>query len=154
MKLSLVKDRLVKAITIATTITICSCSSYEPSYRVKGIKFTCPTDYTYNIYDGLCYNMRPSYAPINKPRLIDTDTHEIDLDLDLDPIELDDVDTNTNTRGTKPKSPGKAARPLKKADTHSNKPRKVNHPDQAKNDDVPCSKVYDMMNKCMSDNHY
>jgi len=44
------------ALLIFTAITFFGCSSYEPrTYRITTITKSCPKDYFYNMYDGMCY---------------------------------------------------------------------------------------------------
>lgn len=37
-------------------LSLVGCSSYEPrTYRITTTTMTCPKDYFYNMYDGMCY---------------------------------------------------------------------------------------------------
>lgn len=43
-------------------LSLVGCSSYEPrTYRITTTTMTCPKDYMYNSYDGMCYYIKPLY---------------------------------------------------------------------------------------------
>lgn len=69
---------------VFTAITIFGCSSYEPkTYRVTTtVKMECPKDYIYNMYDGLCYNLKPLYDTIRFGKAKVSPTHQKPLKTD------------------------------------------------------------------------